>query len=131
MHLINKIEPYYTNFTLTKSKAEIIECEDCIATPGFIDIHTYGHGGVVVNFISSEKDLVKLSTMFSEHSVTTFLPTTVSFPIDKLAEIAELAYYASISENKRADIAGVYFEGPYLNKEKAGAQIQNILKLRT
>ncbi|OYT29143.1 MAG: hypothetical protein B6U95_02860 [Thermofilum sp. ex4484_82] len=119
MHLINKIEPYYTNFTLTKSKAEIIECEDCIATPGvaitpgFIDIHMHGHGGVDVNFISSEKDLVKLSTMFSEHSVTTFLPTTVSFPIDKLAEIAELAYYASISENKRADIAGVYFEGPY------------------
>mgnify|MGYP000725225400 CR=1 FL=1 len=58
--------------------AEIVECRECIAVPGFIDMHTHGYGGIDLNYVKSEKDLEKLSSMLVKHGVTTYLPTTVS-----------------------------------------------------
>ncbi len=108
--------------------AEIVECRECIAVPGFIDMHTHGYGGIDVNYVKSEKDLEKLSSMLVKHGVTTYLPTTVSFPVDKLKEIAEIIYNATFDAAKGSEIAGIYFEGPYLNRERAGAQNPEYLK---
>lgn len=105
-----------------------LTCRDCVAVPGFIDIHTHGYGGIDVNYVKSEKDLHKLSTLLVRHGVTAYLPATVSFPIDKLLEVAEIICSAA-KEQKGAEILGMYAEGPYLNKEKAGAQNPEYLRM--
>ncbi len=108
--------------------AEKLEYRGCIAVPGFIDIHIHGYGGIDVNYLKSEKDLEKMSEMLVKHGVTTFLPTTVSFPIDELKKSAELISNVASHSGKGAEVAGIYFEGPYLSKEKAGAQNPEFLK---
>ncbi|RLE66001.1 MAG: N-acetylglucosamine-6-phosphate deacetylase [Thermoprotei archaeon] len=107
---------------------EKIKCKECIAVPGFIDLHTHGCEGVDVNYLENEKDLEKMLKILPKYGVTTFLPTTVSLPIDKLKEITEIIYNAASYISEGAEIAGIYFEGPYLNKEKAGAQNPEYLK---
>ena len=79
-----------------KIGAEKLEYMDCIAAPGFIDIHTHGYGGIDVNYLKNEKDLMKMSEMLVKHGVTMFLPTTVSFPIEKLKEIAKISKHKNV-----------------------------------
>lgn len=107
---------------------EKLDYRGCIAAPGFIDIHIHGYGGIDVNYLKSEKDLERMSKMLVKHGVTTFLPTTVSFPIDELKKLAELISNVASHPSEGAEVAGIYFEGPYLSKEKAGAQNPEFLK---
>ena len=107
---------------------EVIKCEECAAAPGFIDVHTHGYGGVDVTAVKSERELEKLSSMLVKHGVTTYLAATVSSPLDRLIELAEIVRSAAGIDVAGAELAGVYFEGPYLSREKAGAQNPEYLR---
>jgi len=101
--------------------AELIRCTECIAVPGFIDIHIHGFKGI--DFSSAkEKDLVRASREYVRTGVTTFIPTIISLPHDSLVNVAETMANAIEVEDLWASIGGIYFEGPYINPKKAGAQ---------
>ena len=101
--------------------AEVIKCDNCIAVPGFIDIHVHGFKGI--DFAkANEKDLIRVSKEYIQTGVTTFIPTIISLPHDQLLRASETIANVVNAEDLYASIGGIYFEGPYINPKKAGAQ---------
>ncbi|ABN70610.1 N-acetylglucosamine 6-phosphate deacetylase [Staphylothermus marinus F1] len=106
--------------------------EGKILTPGFIDIHTHGirgHditqsslGGSVEKVVET---LVEMSKAYAVHGVTRFLPTTMTAPHEALLiatkGVAETMDYQR-DRIEGALIEGLHMEGPYISREKAGAQ---------
>jgi len=105
---------------------EIIDYSDYICAPGYIDIHTHGCYGysAMDNKIES---ILKISENLLKHGVTSFLPTTLSAPIDELSSVLK-NISSAMRKNYGAEILGAYVEGPYISKEKAVAQ--NVLFVR-
>ena len=89
-----------------------------IILPGFVDIHI--HGGNSGDASDGTEDaLSKISTYLAKKGVTSFCPTTMTLPIEKLEETAKtIAGY----NGNGAKIAGINFEGPFIAMSKKGAQ---------
>ncbi len=88
--------------------------------PGFIDVHTHGAYGAMVNSCSEEEMKFWAANLPNE-GVTSFLPTTFS-DTPKSIEAA-CARIANVMESgqRGAEILGVHLEGPFLNVGFKGA----------
>lgn len=104
-----------------------IDMSGGIILPGLVDIHIHGGGGGDTSDGTAES-LDRLSTYLAKRGVTSFCPTTMTLPIDRLVEIS-----SSISnyESKGAKIAGINFEGPFISKNKVGAQNSDYVAVPT
>lgn len=89
-----------------------------IALPGFVDIHIHGAGGGDASDASAES-LDKITKTLAGCGVTSFCPTTMTLPEDKLVEIVSVI---SEYKSKGAKIAGINLEGPFISYAKKGAQ---------
>lgn len=86
--------------------------------PGFVDIHIHGAGGG--DSSDGTKDaLDRISSTLVKQGITSFCPTTMTLPIDRLCEIAgTIKNYESIG----AKVVGINLEGPFISMSKKGAQ---------
>ena len=89
--------------------------------PGFIDVHTHGAYGFDTNDANPE-GLRKWAKGIVDEGVTSFLATTLTQSeevltnaVSNVAKVVEEGY-------EGAEILGIHFEGPYLNKAHKGAQ---------
>ena len=89
--------------------------------PGFIDIHCHGAYGFDTNDANLE-GLRKWAKGIVDEGVTSFLATTLTQSeevltnaVSNVAKVVEEGY-------EGAEILGIHFEGPYLNKAHKGAQ---------
>lgn len=89
--------------------------------PGFIDIHCHGAYGFDTNDANPE-GLRKWAKGIVDEGVTSFLATTLTQSeevltnaVSNVAKVVEEGY-------EGAEILGIHFEGPYLNKAHKGAQ---------
>ena len=89
--------------------------------PGFIDIHCHGAYGFDTNDADPE-GLRKWAKGIVDEGVTSFLATTLTQSeevltnaVSNVAKVVEEGY-------EGAEILGIHFEGPYLNKAHKGAQ---------
>ncbi len=104
------------------SSARVVDLGDAILAPGFIDIHI--HGGARHDVMQADADgRARFERHLASHGVTTYLPTTVTAPIDAtLCALEKLA--AAIknpaSEGSRARPIGIHLEGPFISHEKPG-----------
>lgn len=88
--------------------------------PGFVDIHTHGAMGADVcdGTVESIRTIARAKL---REGVTTFFPTTLTLPHDKLADAARaVAAYRENMEFARAP--ALHIEGPFLNPRFIGAQ---------
>lgn len=87
--------------------------------PGFVDLHCHGGGGADV--MEGADAVRRAACLHAAHGTTTFLPTTVTAPVeaigDALSGIAD-----AMRRGEGARIAGAHLEGPFLNPGKLGAQ---------
>lgn len=105
---------------------EIIDCEGLYLSPGFIDLHVHGGGGISAMCCDSDK-LCQMARAHALHGTTSILPTTLAAPVNQLLEVTEHIKKAC-EKSTDSNILGVHFEGPYLNPENKGAQSEeNIL----
>ena len=88
--------------------------------PGFIDIHCHGAYGFDTNDANPE-GLRKWAKGIVDEGVTSFLATTLTQSeevltnaVSNVAKVVEEGY-------EGAEILGIHFEGPYLNKAHKGA----------
>jgi len=98
----------------------LIDAGGRIAMPGFFDIHCHGADGhdVCDNSLDAIRHIARKKL---KEGVTTWLPTTLTQPQSRLEEIAaKCAEYMAAPDFCRAP--GLHIEGPFINKEKAGAQ---------
>ena len=91
-----------------------------ILMPGFADTHTHGCIGINTMYMD-ESDLKKWEEFLYSQGITFFLPTTVSAKKQDMKRVADLiSNYRK--NNKYTSVAGIHYEGPYINTDKKGAQ---------
>jgi N-acetylglucosamine-6-phosphate deacetylase len=112
--IIKEIYPY-------NEKEVTKDYGDLRILPGFIDIHCHGAYGFDTNDANPE-GLRKWAKGIVDEGVTSFLATTLTQSeevltnaVSNVAKVVEEGY-------KGAEILGIHFEGPYLNKAHKGAQ---------
>ncbi len=87
--------------------------------PGFIDIHSHGADGADTCDASSES-LEHIARTKLKEGVTTWLPTTLTQPQERLVEIVQTV--ADWADSAPLAVPGIHLEGPFINREQAGAQ---------
>lgn len=112
--IIKEIYPY-------NEKEVMKDYGDLRILPGFIDIHCHGAYGFDTNDANPE-GLRKWAKGIVDEGVTSFLATTLTQSeevltnaVSNVAKVVEEGY-------EGAEILGIHFEGPYLNKAHKGAQ---------
>lgn len=99
---------------------QVIDAGGRTVMPGFFDIHCHGadRNDVCDNSLEAIRHIAKRKL---QEGVTTWLPTTLTQPQDKLEEIAaKVALYMANPEFCRTP--GLHIEGPFINRKNAGAQ---------
>jgi N-acetylglucosamine-6-phosphate deacetylase len=105
---------------------------DKIAVPGFLDVHIHGAGGHDV-MEGTEDALKAVSRTVATHGTTSFVATTVTASPDSICRSAGgIAGYISRqcqSDECRAEILGIHFEGPFISSLRRGVHLSAFLKL--
>ena len=99
------------------------------AVPGFIDTHIHGAGGFDSSTVDEgTEDFQLMCKTLASHGVTSFLPTIVSRPPNKLlASISTLGNLIS-KNHVAAEPLGIRLEGPYISTIKRGSQNEDYIR---
>src|SRR5215472_6421115 len=117
--------------SLPAGAMEIVQA-DAIAIPGFVDVHIHGAGGR--DIMEGNQDALSVVTSrVAKFGTTSILATTVTASADDTLRAVEgiSGYIAAqhAASYPRAEILGIHFEGPFLSKERRGAQPAQYLQL--
>lgn len=113
--------------TAVPSAASVVDLGDGLLVPGFIDMHIHGGAGHDV-MEGTPEGIAVLELHLARHGTTSYCPTTVSAPVDTtLRALEHLADEIEAVAKRdthalRARPLGVHLEGPFISKQKAGAQ---------
>jgi N-acetylglucosamine-6-phosphate deacetylase len=103
--------------------AQEIRATEKAAVPGFIDVHIHGAGGHDVMEGSAET-LRVVTRKVSQYGTTSIVATTVTASTEQtLRAIEGIAAYIGQqheSDESRAEILGIHFEGPFISRERRG-----------
>jgi len=98
--------------------------------PGMIDLHIHGVNGADTMDATREA-LDIISSTLPKEGTTSFLATTITEDLNAVEKALANAgeYISSFQAQGNAEVLGIHLEGPFINKEKAGAQpIQHVLE---
>ena len=114
--------------TSAKSRAlpqncQMVDFKDAVLVPGFVDIHIHGAAGRDV--MESDPQAISLIGQFLRmQGVTSFLPTTVTAPLDStltaLEHLADAVEGAERHHDFGARPLGIHLEGPFLSHRRRG-----------
>lgn len=90
-------------------------------SPGFLDIHIHGSGGMDT-MDAAESSLDKISKSVIKNGVTSYLPTTMTMDIEIIFDVLDHIRKYLNKSSSGAQVLGVNVEGPFINKDKKGAQ---------
>ncbi len=102
---------------------EIVDANSGYISPGLIDLHIHGYLGKDV-CDASEESIRTISEGLVANGVTGYLPTTMT--VDMQVIKGALKVCRALKEESKhwcgSTILGCHAEGPFINKEKKGAQ---------
>ncbi|OFV97684.1 MAG: N-acetylglucosamine-6-phosphate deacetylase [Acidobacteria bacterium RIFCSPLOWO2_12_FULL_54_10] len=109
------------------SSVRIIDLGERILAPGFVDLHIHGASGRDV-MEGSEEALIAVAQYAAQHGTTSFLPTTLTAPIEDLqrslhgldSAIGSWKKQTASSNKPLATPLGIHMEGPFLSPERRG-----------
>lgn len=105
-----------------KADEEVIDAEGRWVLPGLTDLHFHGCVSYDTNDASDEA-LHAMAVYQRNSGVTTICPTTMTLPKDEVERIVKKAKeYSCHQRDDEATIVGVNLEGPFISKDKVGAQ---------
>lgn len=108
---------------------ETLEASGKYVVPGFVDIHIHGAAGH--DFCDGKEDSLEQIARYERScGVTAFCPTSMSLPVEELQEILRRTdeYAGKMSNNDCARILGIHLEGPFLARDRKGAQKEEYLR---
>jgi N-acetylglucosamine-6-phosphate deacetylase len=106
---------------------KIVDLQGNYLAPGFIDLHV--HGAMGRDAMDTNEDAFR--TICDYHATggtTSLLLTTTTAPMDAIVDAVKTVRAARSSMRQ---IAGVHVEGPFLSKQKAGAQRASLMRQPT
>ena len=106
--------------SIEKSPYDGVDCSGKVILPGFIDIHIHGCNRADASHADA-REINTISSFLAGKGVTSFCPTTMTLPADKL-ESAFAAVKSVMGNELGAYIHGINMEGPFISHEKKGAQ---------
>ena len=100
-------------------ETQIIDVNEAVIAPGFIDTHIHGFGGWGTEDIRAES-IIEMSRLLVQYGVTAFNPTL--YPAEPKSLILALKEAASaMGREDGAQIMGLHLEGPFISQERLGA----------
>lgn len=103
------------------SKVRVIDLEEKLILPGFIDTHIHGSGGFSTDD-ADDKSVLGLSKFLGNFGVTSFIPTISASPEKELYNKMN-AILKAMGKEKGANILGMHLEGPFLSSDRIGGQL--------
>ena len=115
----DKIEKLLSEDELSKiSDEEIIDLNNSILSPGFIDTQVNGCGGVLFNDSITEEALSIMNETNQKYGCTSYLPTLITSPDEKIVKALELI--KNLPDKEKLGVLGLHLEGPNISLEKKG-----------
>jgi N-acetylglucosamine-6-phosphate deacetylase len=116
----DKIAKIYESGETLPAGIEIIDANNAMLMPGFIDVHCHGKAGA--DFCDTEDGSLKtVADAKINEGVTSVFATTLTLPEADLAVTCTQA--AEYAKNRTgAKVPGVHLEGPFINPKCLGAQ---------
>ena len=112
-----------TDIKLIPEGASIIDCKDCIISPGLIDLQIYGGGGYLFSNAPTASALESIINGLLATGTTGFFLTLATNSLEIFHEAIKI-----VKENPHPALLGLHFEGPYINPLKRGAHIAKYIK---
>ena len=106
------------------SSEAVIDAGGYTLAPGLIDLHVHGANGHEIMDASVES-IHEIARFLARHGVTAFLAATWTAEHAKIMDALEAVYKAYGKISGGASLIGAYLEGPYLNPNRAGAQVMD------
>ena len=111
----------------TNSKESVMDLRGGFLAPGFVDLHI--HGAMGRDTMEARLDAFRKITEFHLHGGTTSLTlTTLSAPQGDILKALDAIAPIQNQTIGGSRILGVHVEGPFISKEKAGAQNPNFVR---
>ena len=108
----------------TGNENDVVDGNNKIAMPGFIDIHM--HGACGYDFMDASVEQIKeVANKLYEEGTTTFLATTLTSDHESLKNVC-LTVKEAMKEVP--SLGGIHFEGPYINAKYKGAQNEAFIR---
>jgi N-acetylglucosamine-6-phosphate deacetylase len=117
--------------------AQVMDHRDEIIVPGFIDLHIHGAAGH--EFMEGTSQAISsVANFLAQRGTTSFVATTVTASFDDTLSAvramaqairAQRSFAQRRDEPVGAEILGIHFEGPFLNRKRRGAQPANYVRL--
>ena len=112
--------------------AQEIDALDKTAAPGFVDVHIHGAGGHDV-MEGVDEAMAAVSRTVARHGTTSMVATTVTAAQDEtIRSVAGIAKYIAKqheTDEARAEVLGIHFEGPFLSPARRGVHPAGLLQL--
>ena len=102
-------------------ECEVIDAKGLIVSPGLVDVHIHGRGGMDTMYGTKEA-LETISNTVCKTGVTSYLPTTMTMSKEKICKALDNVEKYIGTELGGAEILGAHMEGPFINAKYKGAQ---------
>jgi N-acetylglucosamine-6-phosphate deacetylase len=94
---------------------------DDVLLPGFIDLHVHGAAGADV--MDGGTAIERIARLHARHGTTALLATTVTADAEAMrVALGAVGNVMRVRPPGAANVLGVHVEGPFINREKLGAQ---------
>ncbi len=105
---------------ISEEGQEVFDAYGKYVIPGLCDVHF--HGCMGYDFCDGTDEAIrKMAKHQLENGVTSICPATMTLPLERLKEICRTAANHKEAEDE-AELVGINLEGPFISKEKCGAQ---------
>lgn len=100
---------------------KVIDAEGLLVLPGLVDIHSHGAAGEDFSD-GNPKGLKKILQYEKRCGITSYCPTSMTFPKERLRQI--FASIKGAQTEEEAKVVGINMEGPFLDPAKKGAHVE-------